>query len=179
MTSSITQIRSLDHLVLTVQDLHRTVRFYESVLGTIHVSFRASGGEERHALVFGSQKINLHLSGHEFEPKAATVQPGSADLCFLIKDPVDEVAARLREKALNEVGEPGEGIQLVDGGNVVDRTGAKAKLRSVYLRDPDGNLIEYVKQKKRLNALRFAYLKRRIKRKEANCISPRLSNEIT
>lgn len=131
--SSIATVKSLDHLVLTVRDLEATVRFYESVMGMRRTSFKASGGVERHALQFGRQKINLHVSGREFEPKAGAVQPGSADLCFLVEDPIDEVAARLRDN--------GE-VEVLEGGGVVDRTGARARLRSVYFRDPDGNLIE-------------------------------------
>ncbi|KAI0126792.1 biphenyl-2,3-diol 1,2-dioxygenase, variant [Xylariales sp. AK1849] len=129
--TSIARVQSLDHLVLTVKDLQSTVRFYESVLGMKHTSFR-TGGQERHALVFGQQKINLHISGKEFEPKAQTVQPGSGDLCFLIEDKVDDVAKRLH----------GQNIEVLEGGGVVERTGAKSQLKSVYIRDPDGNLVE-------------------------------------
>ena len=83
-------------------------------------------------VAFGDSKINLHLSGKEFEPKAQHVQPGSADLCFLVEEDVQDVLKRLQEK----------GIQYFEGG-VVTRTGARAQLRSVYIRDPDGNLIEH------------------------------------
>ncbi|KAH8892270.1 biphenyl-2,3-diol 1,2-dioxygenase, variant [Thozetella sp. PMI_491] len=122
---------SLDHLVLTVKDIDATVKFYERFLGMKHVTF-TSKGAHRHALIFGQQKINLHLSGHEFEPKAQTVQPGSADLCFLVQDDVHEVAKRLHEAQ----------VEVLEGGEVVPRTGARSKLKSVYIRDPDGNLIE-------------------------------------
>jgi catechol 2,3-dioxygenase-like lactoylglutathione lyase family enzyme len=111
------RIRSLDHLVLTVRDLDATISFYER-LGMRHVVF----GRDRHALVFGSQKLNLHVAGHEFEPKAAEPTPGSADLCFL----VDEL-------------DP-SGLDLIEG--PVERTGATGRIRSVYVRDPDGNLVE-------------------------------------
>lgn len=130
--SNIATVLSLDHLVLTVKDLDASVAWYEKYLGMKHTSF-TSGGVERHALSFGSQKINLHVSGHEFEPKAQTVQPGSGDLCFLIEDQVDEVLHRLKK----------DGIEILEGSKVVDRTGARGKLRSLYVRDPDGNLIEY------------------------------------
>jgi catechol 2,3-dioxygenase-like lactoylglutathione lyase family enzyme len=111
------RIESLDHLVLTVGDLDATITFYER-LGMRHVEF-APG---RHALAFGSQKINLHVAGHEFEPKAATPTPGAADLCFL----VDELDA--------------DGLDVIEG--PVERTGATGTIRSVYVRDPDGNLVE-------------------------------------
>ena len=96
-----------------------------------HETF-TSMGLEKHALVFGSQKINIHIKGWEFEPKAQAVTPGSADLCFLIEDDVAKVCERLH----------GRGIDVLEGGKVVDRTGARAKIRSVYVRDPDGNLVE-------------------------------------
>ena len=111
------RIESLDHLVLTVRDLDATIVFYER-LGMRHVTF----GDDRHALSFGSQKLNLHVAGHEFEPKAATPMPGSADLCFL----VDELDAT--------------GLDVIEG--PVERTGATGRIRSVYVRDPDGNLVE-------------------------------------
>lgn len=129
--STIATAASLDHLVLTVKDLDASLAFYEKYLGMKHTSF-TSGGVHRHALSFGQQKINLHVSGKEFEPKAAEVQPGSADLCFLVQDKVDDVLDRLRT----------DGIHILEGGQVVDRTGARGKLRSVYIRDPDGNLVE-------------------------------------
>lgn len=129
--SSIARTKSIDHMVLTVKDLDATVKFYESVLGMKYASF-SSGGQERHALAFGQQKINLHVSGKEFEPKAQNVQPGSGDLCFLVEDDVEDVAKKLHENK----------IEVLEGGGVVGRTGAKSKLRSVYIRDPDGNLVE-------------------------------------
>lgn len=123
--------KSLDHIVLTVKDIPATIKWYGEMLNMTHISF-TSGGVDRHALKFGDQKINLHQSGKEFEPKAQTVQPGSGDLCFLVEDNVDDVLARLKEKS----------IDVLEGGAVVDRTGARGKIRSVYVRDPDGNLIE-------------------------------------
>jgi catechol 2,3-dioxygenase-like lactoylglutathione lyase family enzyme len=118
-------IRSLDHLVLTVADIERTCAFYEA-LGMRRTAF--AGG--RVALAFGAQKINLHKAGAEFEPKAARVMPGSADLCFLVDRPVEEIAAELT----------GRGLTVIEG--PVRRSGARRPLQSIYLRDPDGNLIE-------------------------------------
>lgn len=82
--STIARAKSLDHLVLTVKDLDKTIKFYEQTLGMQHTSFASAGTPPvvRHALNFGAQKINLHISGQEFEPKAKTVQPGSGDLCL-------------------------------------------------------------------------------------------------
>nr|OQO22043.1 hypothetical protein B0A51_09705 [Rachicladosporium sp. CCFEE 5018] len=85
-------VKSLDHVVLTVKDIQATINFYTQHLGMTHEVFRSKDTERQvHVLKFGSQKINLHLSGHEFEPKAATVQPGSGDLCFITEHPIDEV----------------------------------------------------------------------------------------
>ena len=111
------KVESLDHLVLTVRDLDASVAFYER-LGMRHVVF----GEGRHALAFGNQKINLHLAGFEFEPKATAATPGSADLCFL----VDELETAC--------------LEIVEG--PVERSGATGRIRSIYVRDPDGNLVE-------------------------------------
>lgn len=119
-------IESLDHLVLTVADIEATVGFYCGVLGMERVSF--AGG--RTALSFGRQKINLHQKGHEFEPKARSPLPGSADLCFVAAFPLDQVAARLAAA----------GIAVEEG--PVPRTGAMGPITSLYVRDPDGNLVE-------------------------------------
>ncbi|GMG82877.1 VOC family protein [Paralimibaculum aggregatum] len=119
-------IQSLDHLVLTVADIDRTVAFYVTHLGMEEVRF----GGGRRALAFGTQKINLHAAGREFEPKAAHPLPGSGDLCFLTAEPVAAARARLLAA----------GVAVEDG--PVPRTGAAGPLSSLYLRDPDGNLIE-------------------------------------
>jgi len=120
------QIDHLDHLVLTVADIETTVDFYTRVLGMQAVTF----GEGRKALVFGQQKINLHQAGREFEPKAERPTPGSADLCFIVATPLAEVIAHLQA----------QGVAIVEG--PVQRTGATGPIRSVYVRDPDFNLIE-------------------------------------
>jgi catechol 2,3-dioxygenase-like lactoylglutathione lyase family enzyme len=120
------QIERIDHLVLTVQDIARTCAFYERVLGMQTVIF----GDGRKALRFGSQKINLHEVGKEFEPKALKPVAGSADLCFLTLLPLEQVIEHFRACS----------VPIIEG--PVRRTGATGTLLSVYIRDPDGNLIE-------------------------------------
>jgi catechol 2,3-dioxygenase-like lactoylglutathione lyase family enzyme len=120
------RIDRLDHLVLTVADVGHTVDFYQRVLGMQAVTF--AGG--RQALRFGNAKINLHQAGHEFEPKAARPTPGSADICLISSDPLPAVCAQLA----------GHGVAIEEG--PVTRTGAAGEISSVYIRDPDGNLIE-------------------------------------
>lgn len=119
-------IDRFDHVVLTVADLDATIGFYTRVLGMEAVTF----GEGRRALAFGRNKINLHRAGHEFEPKAAHPAPGSADLCLVTLDPLDQVIAEL---AAHDVP-----VEL----GPVERIGATGTLLSVYFRDPDQNLIE-------------------------------------
>ena len=120
------RIDRIDHLVLTVDDVARTIAFYVDVLGMIETTF----GPDRKALMFGSSKINLHQRGREFEPKAATPTPGSADLCLIADDSLEVVVAELAAI----------GIAIEEG--PVRRTGARGPITSVYIRDPDGNLIE-------------------------------------
>lgn len=119
-------ILSLDHLVLTVTDERATRRFYVDGLAMRWVEF----GQGRHALGFGSQKINLHYAGREFEPKAVRPTPGSGDLCLLADEPLDAIAARMA----------GLGFPVLEG--PVPRTGATGPILSLYFRDPDGNLVE-------------------------------------
>jgi catechol 2,3-dioxygenase-like lactoylglutathione lyase family enzyme len=119
-------ISGLDHLVLTVRDLEATIRFYCDGLGMELRTF----GAGRSALHFGRQKINLHLAGHEFEPKAALPTPGSADLCFLTEEPLEAVVGHLARL----------GWPVVEG--PVARIGATGPITSIYVRDPDHNLIE-------------------------------------
>lgn len=120
------RIDHLDHLVLTVANIEETCAFYADVLGMEIETF--SGG--RKALRFGNQKINLHQIGHEFEPKAKVPTPGSGDLCFIAATVLEDVIAHLNRLA----------IPIEQG--PIDRTGAMGKIRSVYIRDPDANLIE-------------------------------------
>ncbi|CZT19182.1 related to Virulence protein STM3117 [Ramularia collo-cygni] len=124
-------VKSIDHVVLTCKSIPATIDFYTKHLGMKHESF-TSKGLERHALTFGNQKLNLHQSGAEFEPKAGHVQPGSEDLCFITDHPIEDVLKSWKSAQ----------IEILEGGEIVDRTGAVGKLRSVYCRDPDSNLIE-------------------------------------
>ncbi len=123
-------VASLDHLVLTVADIGATVSFYTGVLGMRAETFQPADGTTRTALVFGAQKINLHLAGDEFEPRARDPRPGSGDLCFLTETPLDDWHAHLERH--------GVAVEL----GPVERTGATGPIVSIYLRDPDGNLIE-------------------------------------
>lgn len=119
-------IDHLDHLVLTTADESACVRFYTEVLGMTLETF----GEGRKAFRFGNQKINLHIKGREFEPKAHSPVPGALDLCFIASVPLETVIARLQVAK----------VEIVEG--PVMRTGATSRIRSVYVRDPDLNLIE-------------------------------------
>lgn len=119
-------ITALDHLVLTVADVARSVDFYTRVLGMEAITF----GEGRKALRFGSQKINLHQLGAEVLPNAARATAGSADLCLLTDTPLPQVLAELAAHQIEAISD------------IVPRTGAVGAIESVYLRDPDGNLLE-------------------------------------
>jgi len=119
-------IDHLDHLVLTTIDAPACIDFYTRVLGMRLETF----ADGRQALRFGNQKINLHRRGHEFEPKAHLPVPGALDLCFIADQPLASVIERLQQA----------GWPIVEG--PVERTGATGRLRSIYLRDPDLNLIE-------------------------------------
>jgi catechol 2,3-dioxygenase-like lactoylglutathione lyase family enzyme len=118
-------IDHLDHLVLTVANIEATADFYTSALGMELVTLNG-----RKALRFGEQKINLHQAGNEFEPKAAHPTPGSGDLCFITKAPLEDVISHLTS------------IHSAIESGPVERSGAVGKMRSIYLRDPDANLIE-------------------------------------
>ena len=120
------RVTRIDHVVLTVRDVDATIAWYERVLGMTAVTF----GEGRRGLSFGEQKLNLHQAGREFEPRARAPHPGSVDVCFTTEVPLEDVAAHLAK----------EGVAVELG--PVAKTGARAPLRSLYVRDPDGNLIE-------------------------------------
>jgi len=120
------RIDRIYHFVLTVTDIRATCDFYSRVLGMSAVTF----GQGRKALLFGRQKINLHEVGKEFEPKANVPTAGSADFCLITQTPINDVITHLEAS----------GVKVAEG--PVARTGATGAIWSVYLRDPDQNLIE-------------------------------------
>lgn len=120
------QVDRIDHLVLTVHDLSATIDFYTRVLGMEAVTF----GGGRKALRFGIQKLNLHEVGSTFDPKAAHPPPGSADLCFITDTPLKDVIAHVEACGVEIIVGPGP------------RTGAVGPITSIYVRDPDENLVE-------------------------------------
>jgi len=120
------RIDRLDHIVLTVVDISATIAFYSRVLGMQEITF----GDQRKALVFGQQKINLHSAGRPIAPHAASPTPGSADLCFIVTGGIQEMLTHLQTC----------GVALEAG--PVPRTGATGPIISAYFRDPDGNLLE-------------------------------------
>ena len=119
-------ITRIDHAVLTVRNIDATCEFYTRALGMGVAAF----GEGRKALTFGEQKLNLHQQGHEFEPKAQAPTPGSMDICFVSDRPLRQVVNHLQKI----------GIAIESG--PVSRTGATGQIQSIYIRDPDNNLIE-------------------------------------
>ena len=119
-------LEKLDHLVLPVSDIDAVATFYTTYLGMEKRIF----GDDRVALHFGDQKINLHPAGWDYEPKARVSIAGSADLCFIVSERVESLQAKLVQL----------GVEIIEG--PVVRTGATGPLRSIYIRDPDGNLIE-------------------------------------
>lgn len=125
-SSSIVEVSHLDHLVLTVKSVPKTINFYSSVLGMKIITFKGN----RKALGFGQQKFNLHEVGKEFQPMAKFPTSGSADLCLITKTPLTTVAKHLQAC----------GVSIEEG--PVERTGAVGTITSLYFRDPDDNLIE-------------------------------------
>ena len=122
-------IDHVDHIVLTTRDLAGCIRFYSEVLGMKLESFRTPT-ETRQALKFGNQKINLHEWGREFTPRAHVAAPGTLDLCFIAAIPLEGVIAKLKAAQ----------VPILEG--PVMKTGATGRIRSVYVRDPDLNLVE-------------------------------------
>ena len=120
------KLEKLDHLVLPVSDIDAIAMFYTTYLGMEKRTF----GEGRVALHFGNQKINLHPAGWDYEPKARVSIAGSADLCFIVSEQIQLLQADLVDS----------GVEIIEG--PVVRTGATGRLCSIYVRDPDGNLIE-------------------------------------
>ena len=120
------KINRVDHFVLTVASIEKTCEFYNEVLGMEVVSF----GAGRTALKFGQQKINLHQTGNEFDPKATIPTAGSGDFCLIADSSIEEVVAHLQQC----------GVEIEEG--PAPRTGAIGSIMSVYFRDPDGNLLE-------------------------------------
>lgn len=120
------EITHLDHLVLTVKNIEASCAFYTKVLGMKGVEFQSG----RKAVIFGNQKINFHEYGKEFDPKALHPVPGSADLCFITCDPVAKIVRHLKTC----------GVKIIKG--PVERTGAMGPMTSIYIQDPDQNLIE-------------------------------------
>jgi len=119
-------IQQLDHLVLTVNDVQTSINFYCHVLGMQLVKF----ADNRKALKFGSQKINLHQAGKEFRPHANKPVSGSADLCFIVNTPIDTIEQELKQNNIT-----------IEEGPVI-RSGSSGQINSLYIRDPDKNLIE-------------------------------------
>ena len=122
-------IDHVDHIVLTTRDLDGCIRFYRDVLGMALESFRTPT-ETRQALKFGKQKINLHEWGREFTPRAHVAAPGTLDVCFIASLPLEQVMAKLKKAQ----------VPILEG--PVLKTGATGRIRSVYVRDPDLNLVE-------------------------------------
>ena len=124
------KIHSIDHLVLTVASIPASVAFYSDVLGMKAEVFEAADGSKRWALYFGQQKINLHQHKAEFDPKSSLPTPGSADICLLSNDSLEEWQAHFEKMEVSILQGP------------VARSGALGPIMSIYVRDPDGNLIE-------------------------------------
>jgi catechol 2,3-dioxygenase-like lactoylglutathione lyase family enzyme len=120
------QIERIDHLVLTVNNIEASCAFYTTVLGMKEVTFQSG----RKAVAFGNQRLNFHEYGKEFDPKALRPVPGSADLCLITLAPIAQIVSHLETCK----------VKIIEG--PVERTGAMGPITSIYIRDPDRNLIE-------------------------------------
>jgi catechol 2,3-dioxygenase-like lactoylglutathione lyase family enzyme len=136
------RLDAIDHLVLTVTSISSTCKFYQNILGMQAEAFTVADGTQRWALKFGQQKINLHEVGSEFDPKSAYPTAGSADLCFLTSTPLEDWIEYFSV----------HGIAIVQG--PIARTGATGPIQSIYIRDPDYNLIEVSVKKPNLKQKR-------------------------
>lgn len=121
-------VTGIDHLVLYATDVDRTCEFYADTLGVATVETFAG---DRIALSFGETKLNLHQAGDEYDPHAADPAPGSADFCLVVDEPMSTVVDRIESAGVEVLEGPGQ------------RTGARGQMESVYVRDPDGNLVEF------------------------------------
>ncbi|WP_169785303.1 VOC family protein [Campylobacter curvus] len=123
-------IKNIDHIVLSVADVDASVKFYEEVLGMQAFCFTGADGQERKAVKFGATKINFHDLRAPVKPNAKNMTAGSADICLICAQPLEEILEELKAK----------GVAPIDG--IVARSGTNGKIRSLYLRDPDGNLLK-------------------------------------
>lgn len=123
------KISNFDHFVLTVNNIQDSLDFYNGILGMEKITFN-KGDIKGYAVKFGHSKINFHEVGNEFEPKAKVPTPGSADFCLVTSTPINDVVKEIRSK----------GCDIIQG--PVEKSGAYGKIISVYLRDPDDNLVE-------------------------------------
>jgi catechol 2,3-dioxygenase-like lactoylglutathione lyase family enzyme len=121
-------VSGIDHLVLYATDVEATCEFYAETLGVADVE---QFGDGRVALSFGTTKLNLHPAGDEYDPHAADPTPGAADFCLVVDEPISTVVERVENA----------GVSLVEGPG--RRVGARGEMESVYVRDPDGNLVEF------------------------------------
>lgn len=119
------KIKKIDHFVITTKNLEMSIAFYKDLLGMKHVENKG-----RHAFIFGNQKINIHLKKGEFQPAALHVEYGSQDFCLIVEDDIELVKEEIEKKE----------YPIIEG--IVKRHGSQGEIKSLYLRDPDGNLVE-------------------------------------
>ncbi len=130
------KLENIDHVVITVKDLNKTIDFYTNILGMKLEKFLSSldNNQIRYAASFGSQKINFHEEKKPFKPNALNPSSGSMDICFISKNKINDWVYHLVKKGINiEIGPE-------------KKTGALGPILSIYIRDPDFNLIEISNQ---------------------------------